>query len=481
MIALNKIDKDGIDVEESKARIMNQLLEHDIVTEDVGLAGESEYGPPVQMVPVSGLTGQGLDQLIESLALQSEIMDLRADVEARAEGLVMEASVDQGLGVTAHCVVRWGSLQRGDVVVSGTCWGKVKVLKDGTVFVKAVPCCSVTLLTILSVCFCFSVHDAALDKALPSQPIQIIGFSSMPKAGDPFVCVASEELAKQLTERRKTMQIEKDQAAATLDVPPPQPQQEDDEAEPVARKRRQRRGLQSFQVDVADDDGSIRIPMVVKADTDATLAAVRESLQGLVEESSHPIVLDWVNVGVGPITTAEVMIAKQVGATIFTFGLGKRKNDVKHVMETEGVDTRDHSIIYALMDDAKQTIAKYLPPTVEDVLHGKGRVQAIFNIKGSHVAGLKVLDGKLFKENSALQGGGGSLPCHYRVIRNGEIISPSAEDDAPLKVSSLKKVKEDVVEVKKGEECGLVLEDFDDIQVDDVIECYSTRVTHAFS
>lgn len=280
-------------------------------------------------------------------------------------------------------------------------------------------------------------------------------------------------MAKKLTERRKTMQITKTQEAASPDVKyvgPVVPEAD-------VGRRRVKKGPQPAQVDLPEEeDDTIRIPIMVKADTDATLAAVRESLEALVEESSHDIVLDWVNVGVGPITSAEVRIAKQAGATIFTFGLGKRKNDIKKILDIERVEARDHSIIYALMDDAKKAIAKYLPPIVEDVVHGKARVQALFDIKGSHVAGLKIMDGKMFKEKTTLQGT--SLPCHYRVLRGGILVTPEEER---LKAASLKIIKDDVVEVKKGDECGLVLEDFDDIQVDDVIECYSTRVNHVFT
>ena len=131
VVAMTKIDKHGIDISESRHRIENQLLEHGILSESFASSGESEYGPPVQLIPVSGLTGEGIDDLIEGLVLQSEMMDLRADENAQAEGIVMDARMDKGIGVVADCIVRWGSLERGDVVVSGVHSGKVKALKDG--------------------------------------------------------------------------------------------------------------------------------------------------------------------------------------------------------------------------------------------------------------------------------------------------------------------------------------------------------------
>ena len=130
VVAMNKIDKPGIDVEERKRAIENQLLEHDIVPE--GISADSEYGSPVQFFPISAKTGEGLDDLIEGLALQSEVMDLRADNKARAEGIVMDARVEQGLGIVADCIIRWGCIEKGDIVVSDTNTGKVRILKDGT-------------------------------------------------------------------------------------------------------------------------------------------------------------------------------------------------------------------------------------------------------------------------------------------------------------------------------------------------------------
>jgi translation initiation factor IF-2 len=130
VVAMTKIDKHGIDVNESRQRIENQLLEHGILSESFGSSGDSEYGPPVQVVPVSGLTGEGVDDLIEGLVLQSEVMDLRADEKAQGEGIVMDARMEKGVGVVADCIIRWGSLERGSIIVSGVHSGKIKALKD---------------------------------------------------------------------------------------------------------------------------------------------------------------------------------------------------------------------------------------------------------------------------------------------------------------------------------------------------------------
>jgi translation initiation factor IF-2 len=131
MVAMTKIDKPGISVDESRYRIESELLDHGIITESFAGTTDSKFGPPVQLVPVSGITGDGLDELIESLVLQSEVMELRADQNARAEGIIMDARVEKGIGVVVDCIVRWGSMERGDIVLSGIHMGKVKALKDG--------------------------------------------------------------------------------------------------------------------------------------------------------------------------------------------------------------------------------------------------------------------------------------------------------------------------------------------------------------
>ena len=177
VVAMTKIDKPGIDLEESTRRIENQLLEHGIVPETLASTMQSEHGAPVQLVPVSGLTGEGLGDLMDGLVLQSEVMNLQADPDAHVEGIVMDARVDKGIGVIVDCIVRWGSLQRGDIVVSGTHFGRVKALKE-------------------------SATGTALQKVLSSQPVQIVVFRTCPKAGDPLICVECEETAMQLVERR---------------------------------------------------------------------------------------------------------------------------------------------------------------------------------------------------------------------------------------------------------------------------------------
>jgi translation initiation factor IF-2 len=432
VVAMTKIDKHGIDVNESRQRIENQLLEHGILSESFGSSGDSEYGPPVQVVPVSGLTGEGVDDLIEGLVLQSEIMDLRADEKAQGEGIVMDARMEKGVGVVADCIIRWGSLERGSIIVSGVHSGKIKALKD--------------------------INGATIKKGVPSQPVRIYGFKSLPKAGDPIVCVHSEEVADQITERREAL-LAADQSSRTSSTEAAEMQVMGTAAK---RGSSMEAALAKYGQDVEADNSQIRIPVIIRADGEGSLAALKESLVGVGGESSFDIVVDSVYSGIGPISTSDVRMAVESGASIFSFGIKQNDKAALSMAEAEGVEIRSHDVIYSLLDDAKKVFAKHLPATRVEIVHGKAKVQAIFDVNNKkdaeRIAGLAVLDGTLYREN-AMDSKGGRIKCHYRVLRNGEYVSSERRE---LVASSLRKVKEDVDNVRRGEECGLGLLDFTD-------------------
>jgi len=445
VVAMNKIDKPGVDIQESRYRIESQLLEHGIHVEGMPSSEESEFGPPVQLIPVSGLTGDGLDDLIEGLALQSEVMDLRADDAVRAEGIVMDARVEKGLGIVADCIIRWGSLSKGDVVVSGSNSGKVRILKD--------------------------MSDKPLKQGLPSQPVRIVGFDSVPKAGDPIICVESEELAEDLVNRRKALAASsEDQSSAySGDVElqsAGKHMMHDDWKEAIQRKH----GLET------DSDGSlIRIPVVVKADADGTLAAILDALVQVGEESSHNVVVEPVRVGVGPVLASDVQMAKEGGATIVCFNI-KNEFTIEKLAEEEGVPLVGSKVIYSLLDDAKKEFAAYLPPEPVEVIHGRATVQATYEIGGisDKVAGLQVTEGTLFKDKTKGTEGG-TISCHFRVVRGGKVVSAEA-----LRATTLKHFKDDVSEIGRGKECGLALSGQKDYQTGDVIECFSVEMKREF-
>ncbi|KAL7431989.1 hypothetical protein ACHAXH_001637 [Discostella pseudostelligera] len=455
VIAVSKIDKPGIDIDESVMRIENQLMEHEIYTENVLAGGgdEGEFGA-CQLFPVSGITGEGLDDLVEGLALQSEIMDLRADEEAKGEGIVIDARMEKGLGVVADCVIRWGSVAKGDFVVSGTHGGRVKFLND--------------------------VANKPLAKARPSQPVRIVGFKTLPKAGDPIVCAKSEDEAKELIRLRESELINEERAEYENDI----------KLQVMGTAAKQgsmmQKAQQKYGYDIDDDDqkdDSIYIPVVIKADSHGTLEAVRDALISIGTDSKLNIVIDPVEMSTGVVTTSDVVMARESDAAIFTFGtVGVADKETKNLAENDGVSIRNHNIIYRLLEDAKEFFTKYLPIQLEEKVHGRANVQAVFEVTDTKkqsvsIAGLRVADGYLFKSKSK-PGSVGEVPlsCFFRVLRNGKLLSPDVEK---LQANSLRKVKEDVESVKKGEECGLGLTGFNDLVEGDVVECFSIEEKRA--
>jgi translation initiation factor IF-2 len=221
-----------------------------------------------------------------------------------------------------------------------------------------------------------------------------------------------------------------------------------------------------------DSDGTIRIPIVVKADADGSLSAVRDSLVGLGEKSSHKVLVDPIQEGVGEITSTDIQMAKQSNACIFAFGLKKIDQTVMNLAESEGVIIRSNDIIYSLLDDAKEILGRYLPSTPHEQSHGTGSIQAIFVVDGDNgkekVAGLKVTEGNLYKSKDSKR-----VPTHFRVYRNGLLVSPEGQS---VTAHSLRHFKELVDSVRHGDECGLVLSGFDDFQEGDEVECYSIEM-----
>jgi len=451
LVAVNKIDKPGIDPVEAQMRIENQLLEHGIVSEGMSYDG-SEYGQPVQVIPTSGLTGEGLDDLMEGLLLQSEMMDLRADSEACGEGIIMDARQEKGLGVVADCIVRWGNIEKGNVIISGNQVCQVRMLKD--------------------------VNNRMLKSGLPSQPVRIIGFKSLPKAGDPVMVVESEEVAEEMLEQRRALDL------STNDRP--DGPRSDVELHITGMRRGDTWRVKKFtdKAAIEEADGSVRIPIIVKADADGSLAAVRESLLNIGNDSKHKVVIDPIMEGIGEVTQSDIQMAKESEATIFSFGSLQVDQSTMNFAESEGVSICCNNIIYSLLDEAKDVLGSYLPLIPQKHTHGRALVKATFSIDTEDgeetIAGLNVLDGNLYKSQASVRGEGSSsaidLVAHFRVYRDGDLISP---DNESVTASSLRRFKETVESVRSGEECGLGLSGFSDFQEGDEIECYSVEMKKA--
>ena len=451
VVAVNKIDKPGIDAEEAKMRIENQLLEYGIISEGMSFEG-SEYGQPVQVIPTSGITGEGLDDLMEGLLLQSEIMDLRADDVANGEGIILDARQEKGLGVVADCIVRWGKIEKGDVIVSGDQVSQVRMLKD--------------------------VNNKMLTRGLPSQPVRIIGFKSLPKAGDPLMVVESEEIAEEMLEQRRALDLSSSDR--------PDGHRSEIELHITGMRRGDTWRVKKFTNKAAIEkaDGTVRIPIIVKADADGSLAAVRESLLNIGDDSKHMVVIDPIMEGIGEVTPSDIQMAKESEATIFSFGSIRVDQTTMNLAESEGVSICSNNIIYSLLDEAKDVLGSYLPLIPKEHTHGRAAVKAVFSIDTEDgeekIAGLNVLNGNIYKSKAPASKGDSTtttdLDSHFRVYRDGELISP---EDKSVTASSLRRFKETVESVRLGDECGLGLSGFTDFEEGDEIECYSVEMKKA--
>lgn len=279
------------------------------------------------------------------------------------------------------------------------------------------------------------------------------------------MCVESQEVADEMVEQRSAVNDEVVDRTINAD---------EVEIHINGMRRRDTRRVAKFHelAGLEEGDGTIRIPIVVKADADGSLSAIRDSLVSLGAKSSHKVLVDPIQEGIGDITVSDIQMAKESDACIFAFGLKRIDPAMLNLAETEGVVIRSNDIIYALLDEAKETLGKYLPPQPVEHIHGRGTIQAIFVVDGDSgeekVAGLRVMDGFLYKEKSA-----DDLRCHFRVYRNGTQISPESNT---VTAASLRKFKEQVQSVRRGEECGLALSGFEDFQEGDEIECYSVEM-----
>lgn len=320
------------------------------------------------------------------------------------------------------------------------------------------------------------VDNITIKKGTPSQPVRLVGFKTPPKAGDPIVCVASEQIAEDLVSRRQAIQ---DRERSKEDSGDPNSNfsqviisgRESMTATGTERK------LDKYDLDL-EGGGTIRIPVVIKAKADGSVAAVRDSLVALGGESSFDLNIDIVAEGVGPLSRNDIEMAKASAATVFCFDVKNNDKTVLAMAEAEGVPIHEYDVIYSLLDEAKELFTEYLPPIPVETIHGKAKVQEVFSISGGKetIAGLSVLDGHLYK--SSVEPGNKSTAVSYRVIRNGERVSP---EGTIVTASSLKKFKDDAESVRQGEECGLSLNGTNDFEEGDVIECFSVKMVKSFN
>ncbi|MBO6087532.1 translation initiation factor IF-2 [bacterium] len=389
IVAVNKIDKPGANPD----KILQQLTEHGLVPE--------EWGGDTITVKVSALQGTGIDELLEYILLVADIQDLKANPKAEASGVVIEANLDKGKGPVATLLVQNGTLRVGNCLVVGTACGRVRAL--------------------------LSDAGERIQKAEPSTPVEILGLTEVPQAGDYFEVVQNEKEMKQIVSERKEKERDK-----RLDAMLP------------AHVRREA---------VAGEDDIPQLNLIIKANTNGAAEAVSQAIAQL--ESSE-IKTKIIHVGVGDISEADVMLASASGALILGFTV-KEDSNALAAAEKEGVTIKKYDIIYQILEDIEQTMLSLLEPEIKQVELGKAEVRQVFTIgKTTRIAGCYVTEGKIVRSKDAV------------LLRNGEEIFRGAIDQ-------LKRFKDDVKEVAQGFECGISFAKWNDIEVGDIIEVSTTE------
>jgi translation initiation factor IF-2 len=393
IVAINKIDRHGSDAN----RVRQELLQYDVVVEDMG--GET------QDVEVSALKKLGLDKLEEAILLQAEVLELRANPNRTAEGAVIESRLDRGRGPVATVLVQKGTLHPGDIVVAGAQWGRVRAMQDD--------------------------KGKAVAEATPSTPVEILGLSAAPVAGEPFVVVESDIRAREIVEYRAQKLRDRSAAAATA-------------------------GRGTMEEMLARIQGGTKkeVAVVIKADVQGSAEALGVTV---VKVGNEEVRVRILYSGVGQITESDVQLAKASDGLIIGFNV-RANAQARELAHRDAVDIRYYSIIYEVADDIEKLVKGKLAPVHREKFLGYAEIRQVFNItKTGKVAGCYVTEGLVKR------GAGVRLLRDNVVIHQGEL-------------SQLKRFKDDVKEVARGYECGLSFAGFQDLREGDVVECYETEI-----
>ncbi|CAI5729522.1 unnamed protein product [Hyaloperonospora brassicae] len=439
VVAVTKMDMHEHDREEVINRLGTELLNQGIVVENMG--GETP------LVCVSGKTGEGLDQLKETIALHAEMLDLRADTEAAGEAIVLEASVARGVGTQVDAIVKWGMLKQGSYVVCGLEYGKVRALVDQA--------------------------GKRVKQMAPGHPARVIGLKGLPEGGIALLSVPSEDRAKEVVAARQAM-LDWDQMARA----------DDEEAETrsddgILRRRRRfagaRRKWEQVElrrreaVDEAKrvaalkpgDEGYIAnvVPIIVKTDSVGVISAIDELIASLPSDEAA---IKCVMSAVGPVTSSDLSMAQATGSTIYSFNINHAASIEQEALQKE-VTLRRHRVVYSLLDDIKELLQENLKGVVVHEVIGIAEVIQSIPIstsatRSTNIAGCKVTFGSL------------NMQAKYRLVRDGDTIIENVD------MASMRHFQQKVSEVNKGQECGLQLVGTDDFQPGDMLEAYTTKV-----
>ncbi len=388
VVAVNKIDKPSANIE----RVKQELTEYELIATDWG--GNTEF------VPVSAKSGQGIEELLETILLTADIMELKANPNRRARGLVIEAELDKGRGPVATVLVQKGTLHVGDFISAGACYGKVRAMIDD--------------------------KGRRVKEATPSMPVEILGLSDVPTAGEVFLAHENDKTAKSYAETYLAQNKEK-----------------------MLEETKSKMSLDDLFSQIKE--GSLKeLNLIVKADVQGSVEAVKQSL---VKLSNEEVVVKCIHGGVGAVNESDVTLASASNAIIIGFNV-RPDTTAKATAEREGVDMRLYKVIYQAIEDVEAAMKGMLDPVFEEKVLGHAEIRQIFKASQiGNIAGSYVLDG-VFQRG-----------CKIRITREGSQIYEGA-------LASLKRFKDDVKEVKEGFECGLVFEGFDQIQEMDMVEAY---------
>jgi translation initiation factor IF-2 len=394
VVAVNKIDKEDAD----PTKVRGQLTEYGLVPE--------EYGGDTMFVDVSAKSELNLDKLLEAVVLTADAsLDLRANPEQDAQGLVVEAHLDRGRGPVATILVQRGTLRVGDSIVAGPAYGRVRAMLDE--------------------------HGDNIEEAYPSRPAMVLGLTAVPGAGQNFLVVEDDRMARQIAEKRES----RERAA-------------------MQAQRRVRRTLEDFMKSMEEGERQ-ELNLILKGDVSGSVEALEDSLAKI--DVGDDVSLRVIDRGVGAITETNVMLAAASDAIIIGFNV-RPQGKATELADKEGVEIRYYSVIYQAIEEIEAALKGMLKPEFEEARLGTAEIREIFrSSKIGNIAGCMVTDG-LIRRNAKV-----------RLLRDGAVVADN------LDLASLKRERDDAAEVREGFECGLVLRNYQDIKIGDVVEAFEMR------
>ena len=392
IVAINKIDLEN----KNPDKVRNDLLSHEVIVEK--MSGD------ILDVEVSAINGTNLDKLEEAIHLQADLLNLKANPNRTARGVIIESKLEKGRGSVATVLVQKGTLKVSDIFVSGSEWGKVKALLND--------------------------KGENIDQAGPSVPVEVLGFDSNPLAGDDFIVVDNESSARKIAEyRRSKIQIQKNTVAKS--------------------------NVEEMFAQINKGEAS-SLPVVIKTDVQGSAEAIENSI---IKLSTDEVKVNVIFKGVGAITESDVSLAGSSNGFIVGFNV-RALPHARDIAKRDGVDIKYYSIIYELIDDVKNLLSGLLKPDVSENITGNVEIREVFNIsKVGNIAGCMVKDGYISRKSQ------------IRILRDNIVIHKGI-------ISSLKRFKEEVSEVKTGFECGVMIENYSDIKVGDIIETFEEVSTN---